>query len=155
MKHCPFSVYLLAFLLFFLALGGFFGGINLVLYPSGDSLSMPLSYLQHSPFRDYLIPGLILLSFMGIFPLMLVYALLVRPAWTWANVFNIYAGQHWAWTYSVYAGIILIIWIDIQIMLVGYGHIIQTIYALLGVVITITALLPSTKTHFARIDNPT
>ena len=154
MKPRPFSVYLLAFLLFFLALGGFFGGINLVLYPSGESLSMPVSYLQHSPFEDYLIPGLILLFLMGVLPLGLVYALLARPSWTWANALNIYAGQHWAWTYSVYAGIILIIWIDIQIMLVGYGHIIQTIYALLGVVITVTALLPSTKTYYAQSDSP-
>lgn len=155
MKLRPFSVYLLAFLLFFLALGGLLGGINLVLYPSGDLLSMPLSLLQNSPFRDYLIPGMILLIFLGTFPLLLVYALLVRPSWTWANVLNIYSGQHWAWAYSVYTGIILIVWIDIQIMLVGYGHIIQTLYALLGVVITVTALLPSTKAYYARIDNPT
>ena len=51
-------------------------------------------------------------------------------------------------TGSLYTGIMLIIWIDVQIMLIGGGHYIQFIYALLGVIIVVSSLVPSVKTYY-------
>jgi hypothetical protein len=42
----------------------------------------------------------------------------------------------------------LVLWIDFQIMLVGYIHPLQTICALAGVTIIACALLPSVMRHF-------
>ena len=61
---------------------------------------------------------------------------------------NIYKNRHWAWTYSLYIGIMLIIWIDVQVYLIGYGENLQTLYALEGMLIVILTLLPANMKYF-------
>ena len=117
--------------------------------PTGGALKMPLNALVNSPFHNYVIPGLILFIFIGVIPLVLVYALIAKPLWRWADYLNIYKSQHWAWTYSLYIGIILVIWIDVQILFLGYGAFIQSFYALLGVVMIIVALIPSNVRYYS------
>jgi hypothetical protein len=46
--------------------GALYGGWQLVTDPTGGSMQMPLTYLQHSPFTNYLIPGIILLLANGV-----------------------------------------------------------------------------------------
>jgi len=41
------------------------GGLSFVHDPSGNDLQMPVSWLAHTPFTDYFIPGLILLVVIG------------------------------------------------------------------------------------------
>ena len=143
----PFTIYLLAFLLAFQSLGGLFGGISLVLSPSGEIMKMPLSMLAGSPFGNFMVPGLVLLILLGILPGILAFALFRRPEWKLAGSLNIYNGIHWAWTYSLYLGIMLIIWILLEIMWIGYD-ILQTIYGLVGVIILIVTLLPANMQYF-------
>jgi hypothetical protein len=133
----------------FLSVGALFGGYMLLMDTSGLALQMPANALENSPFTDYLIPGLILLVFMGLLPLTLVYALIFRPDWSWAGFLNIYRTQYWAWTYSLFVGVILVIWIDIQIFLLGYDAVIQTVYALYGIVLIIVVLIPSNMQYYA------
>jgi hypothetical protein len=144
----PFSVYLLVFIIFFQAVGALYGGIALVADPTGGFLQMPTSSLAASPFSDFLIPGLILLIILGLLPAFLVYPLIFKPDWKWANVINLYKTQHWALTYSLYLGIMLIIWIDVQIMMLGYDALIQSVYAFIGVLIVIVCLLPGVKNYY-------
>ncbi|MBK8555204.1 MAG: hypothetical protein IPL65_05270 [Lewinellaceae bacterium] len=54
-------------LLLFNLIGAFYGGINLILHPDGSSIALSLALLKYTPFNDYLIPGVILLSTNGIF----------------------------------------------------------------------------------------
>ena len=75
----PFALNILLFLLLFLSLGALFGGGALMLDPTGELLQMPVTMLKGSPFNDFLIPGLILFTILGIFPLLIFYALLKRP----------------------------------------------------------------------------
>jgi hypothetical protein len=53
-------------LLAFLSLGALGGGAALVAAPDGSIMQMPLSMLEGSPFKDYLIPGLILGGLFGV-----------------------------------------------------------------------------------------
>jgi hypothetical protein len=46
----------------FLGITSLVGAVPLIIDPAGKMLSMPLSLLEHSPFRSFLIPGIILLS---------------------------------------------------------------------------------------------
>ncbi|MCP1381094.1 hypothetical protein [Runella salmonicolor] len=48
------------FLLLFNGIGALYGGGLLIIDPTGGKLQLPLSYLQHAPFKDYLIPGIVL-----------------------------------------------------------------------------------------------
>jgi hypothetical protein len=47
-------------LLFFNAVSALYGGWLLISDPSGKSLELPLYWLDHSPFENYLTPGIIL-----------------------------------------------------------------------------------------------
>jgi hypothetical protein len=135
--------YLLIFQMFFLSVGALFGGYMLINDPSGNSLQFPEGSLTNSPFSDFTIPGVVLFMSLGIFPLFLIYPLIFRPEWRWTNLLNIYKNRYWAWTYSLYVGIIMVLWIDIQIYVIGGGATIQLFYALFGICTVITALMPS------------
>lgn len=45
-------------------------------YGSGVKLQLPLSHLEHTPFNDYRIPGLVLFTVNGVFSLLTLLALL-------------------------------------------------------------------------------
>jgi hypothetical protein len=142
MKKKPFTIYLLAVLLGIQSVGGLGGGLALTLSPSGAFMHMPLSALNGSPFSNFFIPGLILLSLLGILPGILAYAVVGQPMWSQTGYFNIYRNVHWSWTYSLYTGIMLTIWILVEIRWISYD-ILQTIYGLIGVLLIILTLLPA------------
>ena len=138
----PLSYYLLVALVFFQAVSGMIGGGALVLRPDGTLVHLPLHFLEQTPFNNYLLPGLVLFLLLGLFPGLTGIGLWTRPDWAWAERLNPYAGRHWAWAFAIYLGFILILWIDIQVMLIGYRNFLQTGYALLGAFILLLVLWP-------------
>ena len=146
----PYLIYLLIFLVFFQALSGLGGGIALVFSPSGKTIEMPLSMIENTPFANFLIPGLFLLLILGLFPTLLGYAMIKEPNWNWANKLNVYKKYHFLWAYSTYLGLILIFWINIQIFMIGGGHILQFIYGILGVLIVIVTLSPQVMNYYEQ-----
>src|SRR6266571_3767236 len=48
-------------------LGAIYGGSNLIIHPDGSSIQLSLDLLKHTPFKNYLIPGIILLVANGLF----------------------------------------------------------------------------------------
>ena len=142
MNKRPFTIYLLSAVLGFQSLGGIGGGLALTLSPSGAFMNMPLSALDGSPFKSFLLPGLILFLLLGVLPGILAYAVIKLPAWPRAGLLNIYKDIHWSWTYSLYTGIMLAIWIFVEIMWISYD-ILQTIYGLVGLLLVILTLMPA------------
>jgi hypothetical protein len=148
MKQNHFYINLLIFLLGFLSLGAFFGGIVFIISPDGSIFGMPLNFLINSPFKNFLIPGIILLVTFGIFPVYTIYGLLKKPDNKFFNNLNLLYDYHFAWTFAVYTGIALIIWINIQTLILNAVGIIHAIYAGLGILIVCVALLPQTRKHY-------
>ncbi|MBL7135478.1 MAG: hypothetical protein ISS81_02655 [Candidatus Marinimicrobia bacterium] len=144
------ALYILLFLLAFLSLGALAGGAALIIEPNGGIMQMPVTMLKGSPFNNFLIPGMILFTVLGVFPALLLYPLIKKPQLVWANLLNIYSDMYWAWTYTLYVGFALIIWINVQIFIVKGVHIIHIIYVLLGLVIIAVALLPMVKKHYLK-----
>lgn len=144
----PFILYLLVACLALLGLGALGGGGALVLRPDGGILGMPLSMLENSPFGNFLLPGAVLFLFLGVYPLAVAYALLARPKWRWAAALNLDRERHWSLSHALYVGLILILWMDFQVMFIGYGSFIQGAYALFGVLIAVLALLPPLKSYY-------
>lgn len=149
-RKAPYETYLLAALLIFLSLGAIYGGISLITDSTGDNLHLKLNEYIDYPFDDFFLPGVLLLAIFGIFPLTLIFPLLSKPKWPWADTFNIYHRRHWAWTYSLYTGVALIIWIDVQISFIGYIEFIQIAYSLYGLAIIIVCLLPKQMRFYAK-----
>lgn len=141
-KAKPFEYYLLQICLIFLGIGALAGGGSLIAAPSGALLKMPLDALQGTPFCNFLVPGMILFFCIGVLPLLTAYGLAARPRWALMNRLNIDRDYYWASTFSWNAGVLLCLWMDFQFLFIGYGHIIQFIYAALGAVIVTLALLP-------------
>ena len=144
----PFPVNVLLFLLLFLSLGALFGGAMLVLDPSGGLLQIPVTILENSPFNNFLIPGLILFTILGVFPALISVSLLKQPQLTWVNVLNVYSDMYWAWTFTLYIGFALIIWISVQTLIINFVLFVHTGYIFLGLSIVCIALLPSVRQHY-------
>jgi hypothetical protein len=119
------------------AIGAIGGGIGLVQDPV-DNIGMSVSLLKGTPFKDYLIPGLILLIVVGLFALLVLAGLLRR----WKP----------AWWLSLASGGGLVIWIIVEVALLGYlpgsGIVLQTVFGLLGVAIVVLDLLRPTRRYF-------
>src|ERR1035437_5646956 len=58
----------------FMGVTAIIGAVPMLLHPSGEPWQMPQSFLQHSPFHSYLIPGIILLLAHGVFSFFVLYA---------------------------------------------------------------------------------
>ncbi|SFC77131.1 hypothetical protein [Spirosoma endophyticum] len=137
-------------LLAFLGLGAIGGGGVLIVSPSGELMGMPLSLLDRSPFTNFLVPGLFLFGVLGLVPCLLVVALLKKPASKAADQLNFFSDMHWSWTCCIYVAIALIIWIQIE-MVVIYGiHWSQTFYMFLAITILFVALLPGVRNLYKK-----
>lgn len=146
----PVTVYLLLLLLVFTGTGGIYGGYSLVKEPDGSLMGMSTTILGNSPFDTFLVPGIILLLFNGILPLLIAWGLLVRPPWQWPEVFNLYHKQHWCWTFSLYYGFILVIWINVQLIMLGESSLLQPLFALTGVLVSILTMLPAVFQYYKK-----
>jgi hypothetical protein len=53
--------------------------------------------------------------------------------------------MHWSWTYSIYVGFALIIWIQIETFYLQSIHWLHIAYMALAILIIFVALLPQVK----------
>jgi peptidoglycan/LPS O-acetylase OafA/YrhL len=136
----PLSAYLLMACVLFQGVSGIAGGIGLVADPTGENLGIPQAWLQGSPFTDYMIPGLVLFVVLGVFPLVVLYGLWRR--------------QYWGWIGALIVGLALLIWIGVEVLVIGYQPQppLQVIYGTLGLAIVILTMLPGVRTHYAPDD---
>jgi hypothetical protein len=146
----PFIVWLLIILQILLGLGALGSGSTLMLAPDGRMMQMPVSLLKDTPFTDYLIPGALLFTFVGLYPMAVAYSLWRRPVWRWPDMLNPFKGIHWAWAGSLAAGVAVTVWITVQVLLIGYGSILQPFYLGWGIVIIGVTLLPDTRRYYTR-----
>jgi len=85
-------------------LGGLWGGVSLVARPDGSLMQLAPALLEHTPFPDYLVPGVVLLAVNGLLPL------LVAVLWLRRNP--------WASRATILSGVLLSGWIACQIALI-------------------------------------
>ena len=112
-----------------LAIGAIGGGAALMLGPRGEILPLPVAALDGSPFSTYFVPGLILLTVLGIGPILVALLALRR--------------DRFAPILTVLVGLALLTWLVVQIAIIGFAinPPLQPIYLALGSMITITGLV--------------
>lgn len=143
----PISVILLTIVVGFQALGGLYGGAALVLDPSGSLLGLPLVVLERTPFADFLVPGLILLVVLGLLPLGVAIALWSTPAWRAAASIERIFGAHWAWVGAGVVAVGLIIWLAVELWMVGSTGLLLVFTGVAAAMLGLT-LLPSTRRYY-------
>lgn len=142
----PFALYPLLLVHLFVGAGALYGGWMLMTAPIG--FGMNPEWLAASPFENYFLPGIFLFTCLGMFSLFVASGLLLQPVWPWANTLNVYRRRHWAWTYSLYLGIMLIAWIAVQITFVP-NFWLQPVMLAAALLILILTLLPTMERHFS------
>lgn len=138
-------------MLLFLGLSALGGGFMLIISPSGKLIGgLPLSILEHSPFADFLFPGIILFSILGLAPCLISIALIKKTKSELAEKFNLFKDMHWAWSYSIYIAFALIIWIQVETIFVqGVGWL-QTFYMLYAIPLIVVAILPQVRLFYKK-----
>lgn len=138
-------------LMAFLGTSAIGGGGALIISPSGKLLGgLPLSILLHSPFNNFLIPGILLFVVLGIFPTVLVFALRKKIPSVFAEHFNLFKDMHWAWSYSIYVAFALIIWIQVETIFIQRVGWLQTFYMLFSIPLIFMALIPQVRNFYKK-----
>jgi hypothetical protein len=96
------------------------GGYGFIGDPTGGSMGMPLDLLEETPFPDFLLPGIFLLSVNGIGHLI---------AGTLTFLKFRYAGE-----VAIFFGVVLALWIIIQVLWIGLTSFLQPLYFIIGLV---------------------
>ncbi|OGO39917.1 MAG: hypothetical protein A2147_08510 [Chloroflexi bacterium RBG_16_57_8] len=146
----PFTLWLLIILTLLIGISALISGPMLFLEPSGSLVQWSVEDLEGTPFSDYLIPGIILFVFIGIYPVFVGYSLIRKPAWRWPDAINPAKEQHWAWAASSSVGIIMLIWIIVETVLLGFISFLQPVIAVWAVLILLLAFLPGVRRYFRR-----
>ena len=120
--------YALVTLLLLLAFGAFGGGI----FGMTGAKEVPLELLEGSPFHSYFIPGLFLFLVIGGSALFAAIHVIKRRS-----------RAHKA---TLVCGIIVLLWLAIQVVIIGYASWMQPTTALMAIVILLLAMkLPKTN----------
>ena len=119
--HRPALRYSLGGLLAFGALNAFGGGY----YGLSGAPGVPTEWLEGSPFRDYFVPGLILLVVVG--GSFLVAAIAVLAAWRIARLA------------AFAAGLVVLAWLVAQVAIIGYVSWMQPTTAVGGMLVLVLA----------------
>jgi hypothetical protein len=108
----------------FLSVGALGGGGALMLGSRGEIIPLPVSALKGSPFETYFAPGLILFCALGLGPLAAALLAWLRHPLAPVSALGV--------------GVALLIWMAVEIAIVGYRNSppLQPFYVLLGAVIT-------------------
>ena len=106
-----------ALLELFVAFWAFAGGIGMM----GGGLELPSEWLEGTPFSDYFIPGLILFIVVG-------GSMLAASFAVWSR--NRFAGPA-----SLVVGSILLFWITVQVVLIGYRSWMQPTFFAFGLAV--------------------
>ncbi len=104
----------------FIGLGAIVCGILMIIQPDGSLFGLPLEMLKGSPFSNFLVPGILLLSVNGLGN---VYSAILS--------FKKHAIAGFA---GIFFGLGLIVWLFIQVNMIGGGHWLQYFYFVLGTI---------------------
>jgi len=111
----------------FLGIGALFGGIQFILAPDGHLLGTPLSMLAGTPFHSFLVPGLLLFTFVGVGPMVAAVITARRRAIGPLAAFAV--------------GLTLMGWITVEMVLfAGLTSLFWVFYLVLGTVIAAVGL---------------
>jgi hypothetical protein len=108
-------------LLLFNGITSVFGGLMLIIKPDGSGLGMSPDILQFSPFTNFLIPGIILLTANGVLSLVVVFFTIRQLSEYYKLI--------------ILQGCILLGWISIQMVMLQTVNSLQIIYGLAGMLL--------------------
>ena len=107
-----------AALLLFVGIGAVAGGLGVILDPSGESLGVSVDLLMNSPFKNFLIPGIVLFTVIGLTSLLVSFLTFKQ---------HLLSGGA-----TIVLGFIMIIWIVLQVYWIGWLTPLQPTFLIIG-----------------------
>jgi hypothetical protein len=127
MKNTKFFIVLLIIFEFFNGLSGLAGGFGLISDPTAASLGMELNWLEGTPFRNFLIPGIVLFVINGI-------------GNSIAAILSIRKTRYFEMT-GIVLGVVMMTWIISQVAFIGYKNFLQPLYFSTGLIQTLVGII--------------
>jgi len=110
-------------LLILLGISALIGAYGLVGDPSGKSAQLPEDLLDSTPFRNYLVPGLLLGIFNGLLSLAIAVLVIIRARFhEWIVIFQ---------------GCVLIVWLTVEVMMGIYLPAMTLPYYVIGILLIV------------------
>ena len=107
-----------AALLLFVGIAAVAGGLGVLLDPSGESLGVSVNLLMDSPFKNFLIPGIVLFTIIGLTNLLVSFLTFKQ---------HLLSGGA-----TIILGFIMIIWIVLQVYWIGWLTSLQPTFLIIG-----------------------
>ena len=107
-----------AALLLFVGIAAVAGGLGVLLDPSGESLGVSVDLLMDSPFKNFLIPGIVLFTIIGLTNLLVSFLTFKQ---------HLLSGGA-----TIILGFIMIIWIVLQVYWIGWLTSLQPTFLIIG-----------------------
>ena len=107
-----------AALLLFVGIAAVAGGLGVLLDPSGESLGVSVDLLINSPFKNFLIPGIVLFTIIGLTSLLVSFLTFKQ---------HLLSGGA-----TIILGFIMIIWIVLQVYWIGWLTSLQPTFLIIG-----------------------
>jgi len=104
----------------FVAMGAIPAGLSMIFDPSGNGIGISTEILVESPFRNFFIPGIFLFVINGLFNIL--------------GAFFSFSKNKYAGVLGLGLGILLVIWICIQVYITGLIHFLQPLFFTIGII---------------------
>lgn len=108
-------------LLLLVAVNALVAGYLFIADPTGERLHIPVSMLEHSPFSDFLVPGIVLFVVNGVLNLV-------------AAVFTIFQWKNFPFL-IVLQGVLLLGWIVIQVIMLRELNLLHVLLGGIGILL--------------------
>lgn len=143
---------ILSVCLIFLGGNGFIGGYYMLSEPNGAPMDIPISLLDATVFRSWVVPGLFLVFLWGFGSLIVLIGLWLRPHLSVFDRFTHLTRHHWGWGASVLLGLALLFWLAVQFFTFFDVAPIQYILGGLALILVMMPLLPGMRRYYAQRD---
>jgi hypothetical protein len=116
---------LLMVLLMLVAFSSTVAGLAMIANQHGDALNIPMGLFEGTPFRSFLLPGILLSVIVGGFSLFAIFLITQKSA----RQFN----------WSIVAGAVVILWVIAEMVLLQFANWLHAVYLVVGLLIILAA----------------
>lgn len=113
-------------------IGAIFGGLAAILNPQGP-LGVPVEALKNSPFSNYLIPGIILATIIGLGNIISALTIFLKSR------FQGYISSVFSWA--------LVIWIVVQCVMLNGVHFLHILFFIIGLIESALSMIIMFEQH--------
>lgn len=134
-------------------LGGIAGGTAFLIDTTGGVYTGDPSFiaiLENTPIETFLLPGLFILTIVGLVPLASGWGILRPRRLPGLRWLEDRTGHHWPWAVTIAVGVALLALMVVEVVVMGEVVGLHVVYSVWGTLLVAGPLLPSVRRWLAR-----